>query len=58
MQGVVQKAAAATAEDFDGGIHQAFCAYGGFMLTPEGPKLLEFNARFGDCRKPRLSCLA
>lgn len=22
--------------------------YGGFMLTPEGPKLLEFNARFGD----------
>ena len=24
------------------------CLYGGFMLTPEGPKLLEFNARFGD----------
>ena len=22
--------------------------YGGFMLTPEGPKLLEFNVRFGD----------
>ena len=22
--------------------------YGGFMLTAEGPKLLEFNARFGD----------
>ncbi|MGC2289927.1 MAG: phosphoribosylamine--glycine ligase [Thermoplasmata archaeon] len=22
--------------------------YGGFMLTPEGPKLIEFNARFGD----------
>jgi len=22
--------------------------YGGFMLTTEGPKLLEFNARFGD----------
>lgn len=22
--------------------------YGGFMLTPGGPKLLEFNARFGD----------
>lgn len=22
--------------------------YGGFMLTDEGPKLLEFNARFGD----------
>lgn len=24
------------------------CLYGGFMLTPEGPKVLEFNARFGD----------
>jgi len=22
--------------------------YGGFMLTPSGPRLLEFNARFGD----------
>ena len=22
--------------------------YGGFMLTPDGPKLLEFNVRFGD----------
>jgi phosphoribosylamine--glycine ligase len=22
--------------------------YGGFMLTPQGPKLLEFNVRFGD----------
>jgi len=22
--------------------------YGGFLLTPEGPKLVEFNARFGD----------
>ena len=22
--------------------------YGGFMLTPAGPRLLEFNARFGD----------
>ncbi len=24
------------------------CLYGGFMLTSEGPKVLEFNARFGD----------
>lgn len=24
------------------------CLYGGFMLTPQGPKVLEFNARFGD----------
>ena len=22
--------------------------YGGFMITPEGPKVLEFNCRFGD----------
>ncbi len=22
--------------------------YGGFILTAEGPKVLEFNARFGD----------
>lgn len=24
------------------------CLYGGFMITEEGPKVLEFNARFGD----------
>ena len=24
------------------------CLYGGFMLTKDGPKVLEFNARFGD----------
>ncbi len=30
------------------GIDYRGCLYGGFMLTPEGPKLLEFNARFGD----------
>jgi phosphoribosylamine-glycine ligase len=22
--------------------------YGGFMLTPQGPAVLEFNCRFGD----------
>ena len=30
------------------GIDYRGCLYGGFMLTPQGPKLLEFNARFGD----------
>ena len=30
------------------GIDYRGCLYGGFMLTDEGPKLLEFNARFGD----------
>ena len=30
------------------GIDYRGTLYGGFMLTPEGPKLLEFNARFGD----------
>ncbi|MBQ9059492.1 MAG: phosphoribosylamine--glycine ligase [Atopobiaceae bacterium] len=30
------------------GIDYKGCLYGGFMLTKEGPKVLEFNARFGD----------
>ena len=30
------------------GIDYRGCLYGGFMLTPAGPKILEFNARFGD----------
>ena len=30
------------------GIDYRGCLYGGFMLTPEGPKVREFNARFGD----------
>ena len=47
MQQVMQTAAAATARapfehDYRGVL------YGGFMLTPEGPKVLEYNARFGD----------
>lgn len=47
MKRIMEAAAAATAEapftqDYRG------CLYGGFMLTPEGPKVLEFNARFGD----------
>jgi len=39
-------AAAATAKEFDDAYTGVL--YGGFMLTAEGPKLLEFNARFGD----------
>lgn len=30
------------------GIVYKGCLYGGFMLTKDGPKVLEFNARFGD----------
>jgi len=30
------------------GIDYRGVLYGGFMLTPQGPKVLEFNARFGD----------
>lgn len=30
------------------GIDYRGCLYGGFMITPAGPKVLEFNARFGD----------
>ncbi|WP_350455335.1 phosphoribosylamine--glycine ligase [Slackia heliotrinireducens] len=46
MQKIMADAAAATMEDFAAGYRGVL--YGGFMLTPEGPKLLEFNARFGD----------
>ncbi len=47
MRDIMQRAAQATAgEGFDADYRG--CLYGGFMLTPEGPKLLEFNARFGD----------
>ena len=47
MVSIMEQSAAATANapfenDYRG------CLYGGFMLTPEGPKVLEFNARFGD----------
>ena len=32
----------------DEGIEYRGVLYGGFILTKDGPKLLEFNARFGD----------
>ena len=46
MQDIMQRAAAATMTDFEHDYRGVL--YGGFMLTSEGPKLLEFNARFGD----------
>ena len=47
MVDVMETAAAATAAaPFDADYRG--CLYGGFMLTPQGPKVLEFNARFGD----------
>ena len=41
----MQKACDGLVED---GIDYRGVLYGGFMLTPQGPKVLEFNARFGD----------
>ena len=46
MQAIMDKAAAATAEEF--AMDYRGCLYGGFMLTPQGPRIVEFNARFGD----------
>ena len=47
MERMMAQAAAATAKaPFDHDYRGVL--YGGFMLTPEGPKVLEFNARFGD----------
>lgn len=45
MVDVMERAVAGLREE---GIDYRGVLYGGFMLTPEGPKLLEFNARFGD----------
>lgn len=46
MREIMANAAAATAAEFEDAYTGVL--YGGFMLTAEGPKLLEFNARFGD----------
>lgn len=46
MRQIMEVAAAATAREFDHDYRGVL--YGGFMLTSEGPKVLEFNARFGD----------
>ena len=45
MVEVMEKTVAELAAE---GIDYRGCLYGGFMLTPAGPKVLEFNARFGD----------
>lgn len=47
MYRIMEVSAAATANDPFTTDYRG-CLYGGFMLTPEGPKVLEFNARFGD----------
>lgn len=46
MEEIMSQAAAATATEFEHDYRGVL--YGGFMLTPQGPKLLEYNARFGD----------
>ncbi|WP_172136310.1 phosphoribosylamine--glycine ligase [Adlercreutzia sp. ZJ473] len=47
MVRIMDAAAAATArEPF--GLDYRGTLYGGFMLTPKGPRVVEFNARFGD----------
>ena len=45
MVDIMERAVAGMAAE---GIDYRGVLYGGFMLTAEGPKLLEFNARFGD----------
>jgi len=45
MEAIMQRSADALAAE---GIDYRGVLYGGFILTAEGPKLLEFNARFGD----------
>ena len=46
MEEVMAQAAAATAVEFENDYRGVL--YGGCMLTPQGPKLLEYNARVGD----------
>lgn len=45
MQAIMQASANALADE---GIDYRGVLYGGFILTEDGPKVLEFNARFGD----------
>lgn len=45
MTDILERTVAALREE---GIDYRGVLYGGFMLTAQGPKVLEFNARFGD----------
>ncbi len=45
MMDVLERTVAAMRDE---GIHYQGVLYGGFILTDDGPKVLEFNARFGD----------
>lgn len=47
MVRIMETAAAATARDPFQTDYRGVL-YGGFMLTPKGPKIVEFNVRFGD----------
>ncbi|MBQ9954158.1 MAG: phosphoribosylamine--glycine ligase [Eggerthellaceae bacterium] len=47
MVAIMEQSAAATARDPFTADYRG-TLYGGFMLTPAGPKVVEFNARFGD----------
>ena len=46
MERIMQRAAELTATEFESGYEG--CLYGGFMLTGDGPQIIEFNVRFGD----------
>ena len=46
MHDIMERAAVATAREFDNDYRGVL--YGGFMLTPQGPKVVEYNVRFGD----------
>ncbi len=46
MHAIMERAAEATAREFEHDYRGVL--YGGFMLTPAGPQIIEFNARFGD----------
>lgn len=52
MCAIMQKAAAATKAEFKCDYRGTL--YGGFMLTKDGPRIVEFNARFGD---PETQCV-
>ena len=45
VTGILESAVGAMAEE---GVHYRGLLYAGLMLTDEGPKVLEFNCRFGD----------